>query len=546
MNRTFCHHVFRLPSLPAPLFSGQWRQLPAPGWKRQFVVALLTALAVGCSLVFAHMLARVEHSPPGLLFWPASGVLLVMLLAWGIRNAAGIFVGSLVVFFIWRPSWHAPIHALDETVQAALACLLVRWFWPASKPWTPGARFFAILLSAGALVPTLLVSLPVCYFLSCAQAGGASFWSGYVRWCLGEFNGFLIVAPFLLLVAYPSFRETIRRPLELALLIPAGLAVMSLHSAQPTLTGLTQVESWALVAMIGFLMVVRCGVGGVIIANVAMTLTAIVVQLHFSGGGSAVSGERWLLEFNTLIVNLTGVTLILAGGFHDHWRAEQALHDVSARMLNAQEAERRRLASDLHDGVSQTMAGSLMRLQLAMARQPALSARPELQALAGDIADGLRDLRRTVAGLRPEMLEHSAFANVLDDHCRQVETRTGNDVLFSDETGGEADRLPLAVREHLFRLVQEAIGNAVQHGRAPLITVTVSRAAKPGRLRFCVEDNGKGFNPAAGERRDRPHLGLRVMQERALLIGATLKVESAAGAGTRIILDLPDRPPAVA
>ncbi|RRJ96765.1 sensor histidine kinase [Opitutaceae bacterium TAV4] len=518
-------------------------------WRGQLWATLVTAAVMAASLAYRWLVIGNPSVEEGyLMFRPAPGILLALvILRRGTHLAAGVFAGSLLVGLLVIPSaGRALVYALSGGAHAALAGVLVRWFWPVSRPLIPSARFFSIMLVAGGVVPTFVTALPTCLLVAEARFGDVPFWTGYIQWCLGEFKGTLILTPLvLLLTRRGAFRESLSRPWELAGLVLAEVAVMVLWVVPSMVDAkivLASVAGWGLTILIGFLVVVRCGVGGIILGNLVLATVMGQMQVHMAQEGSALSNAV-LIGFHAEICFVAGLALIVAGGFYDYQRAEQALHEVSARMLNAQEDERRRLAASLHDGASQTLASALMRLRSVIAPDPRLAANERLEQVVQDMARGIGDLRRTLTGLRPEMLEQSAFADVLGNHCEQVEAGSESEVLFFDEVGGLADALPLGVREHLFRLAQEALSNAVQHGRAPHIEVTLAR--RPGKpdkqdwLRLEIRDDGAGFDPTANEKRDRPHLGLRVMRERALLIGARLEIESSPGGGTQLVIELP-------
>ncbi|EIP97331.1 signal transduction histidine kinase [Opitutaceae bacterium TAV1] len=514
-------------------------------WRGQLRATLVTAATVAASMAYKRLVVGSPSVEDGyLMFWPVPGILLALvILRRGVHLAVGVFAGSLLVQALVIPSaGRALVYALDEAAYAALAGVLVRWFWPVSRPLIPSARFLSIMLVAGGVVPTLVTSLPACWLVAEARFGTLPFWTGYTQWCLGEIKGTLILTPLLLLLTRRgAFRESLSRPWELTVLVLAEVAVMVwwvVPSMVDSRIVMASVAGWGFTILIGFLVVVRCGVGGIILGNLVLAIAMGQMQVHMAEEMELT--EAMLIGFNAEVCFVAGLALIIAGGFYDYRRAEQALHEVSARMLNAQEDERRHLAASLHDGASQTLASALMRLRNIVAPDPRLAADARLDQVVQDIARGIADLRRTLTGLRPEMLEQSAFADVLGNHCEQVEARSESEVLFFDEADGLADALPLGVREHLFRLAQEALANAVQHGRAPHIEVTLARRpGKPDRLSLEITDDGAGFDPTANEKRDRPHLGLRVMRERALLIGARLEIGSSPGAGTRLDIELP-------
>jgi signal transduction histidine kinase len=221
-------------------------------------------------------------------------------------------------------------------------------------------------------------------------------------------------------------------------------------------------------------------------------------------------------------------------------RIKPAVQDRPSRdaPARAREDERRRLARDLHDGPAQTLAAALFGVDLAVGaldRAPA-SAREELLAARALVRDALDDVRALMTGLRPRLLEERGLVVALNA-LAGMPPLWGTEVLVATEGIGTAERLPAEVELALFRIAQEAVSNARRHGAASRaqVSLTVSR----GVAELLVVDDGRGFLcepgiawPVGGE-------GLPGMRERAELLGGTLLVESAPGAGTRIEVTLP-------
>ena len=208
----------------------------------------------------------------------------------------------------------------------------------------------------------------------------------------------------------------------------------------------------------------------------------------------------------------------------------QRLQLLSRRLLEVQEEERRRLARELHDEVAQVLVGLDYGLELARRadgpqRDASLAG---LQALVKELA---REVRDTSLLLRPSMLDDLGLGPALDWLCRRFAEQAGLPVEL--DRAGLTGRLPAEVETAAYRIVQEALTNAVRHGRADRASVRVGLAG--GVLSLRVEDRGAGFD-AAGTA---PGGGLAGMAERVALLGGRLAVESAPGAGTRIAVELP-------
>ncbi|EIQ01666.1 signal transduction histidine kinase [Opitutaceae bacterium TAV1] len=530
---------------PFPPVSGQPVLIE---WRWQLAVTLVSFVVVAGSLL-VQQVAGFERS---LFFWPPGGITLGIFLLRGRRLFPGVLAGHLVGYLCWLDPLLALLCAAIGTAHAALGCTLIRWAWPRGPRYVPSTRFFAIMIVAGALIPATLTAWPAWYFIEQHLHPGIGFRAGFLEWWMGDCASVIVFTPAVLLLR-PSFRENGWRSVK-SMLWALGQIALCVYVAWLVLSegGPRPIMAITVLIVLGCVIALRCGVIGAIFSNMALLVVAAAIQAGFPGGPGTAGVAGMQTEFDAIIFEATAICLLVAGGFYDYWRADRELHRVSSRVLKAQEIERRRLSSDLHDGASQAIFGAIMRLRLAASgagegRAGGASPESEMEAVASDLSAALKDLRRTVAGLRPEMLDRSAFADVLADYCAQIEERSEADVLFSDETGGEAERLPLEVREHLFRLVQEAVSNALQHGRASVVEVTLSLSnRRPGWLRMRITDNGSGFDLAVDETKDRLHLGLRTMEERALLVGGALRIDSSPGRGTVVAVKVPLAAPAQA
>ena len=205
---------------------------------------------------------------------------------------------------------------------------------------------------------------------------------------------------------------------------------------------------------------------------------------------------------------------------------------------SVREDERRRLARDLHDGPAQSLAAALFGVDLAVSaidRAPA-TAREELLAARTLVRDALDDVRALMTGLRPRLLEERGLVVALNA-LAAMPPLWGTEVLVETQGIGTGERLPAEVELTLFRIAQEAVSNARRHGAASRaeVSLTVNREAAI----LLIVDDGRGFLCEPGLAWPIGREGLPGMRERAELLGGTLLVESAPGAGTRIEVTLP-------
>jgi len=229
-------------------------------------------------------------------------------------------------------------------------------------------------------------------------------------------------------------------------------------------------------------------------------------------------------------------------------RAEEALRrhsaqlrDLSRRLVETEESERRRLARELHDRIGQNISTLNLNLQMLRGELPA-----EVQTQAKGRLDDCESLlhytgqlvRDIMNDLRPPGLDELGLLTALHEYARYVTKRSRVPVTVK---GIEpTPRLPLAIETTLFRVAQEALGNAVKHAQASEVVVTLE--ADNGGVTLTVADNGRGFDSSAPL--PLGHLGIIGMRERAEAVGGRLQVESAPRAGTRVIVAAPRAAPA--
>jgi signal transduction histidine kinase len=218
---------------------------------------------------------------------------------------------------------------------------------------------------------------------------------------------------------------------------------------------------------------------------------------------------------------------------------QAGMRDYLGAVTQAQEAERTRLARELHDDTVQALIALKQRAQLArkaLGRDPERAAE-RLDELSLLIDHELTSLRRLIADLRPIYLEELGFIPALEMLVHETETTHGPSVFLAVQ--GEPVRLAPDLELAAFRIVQQALSNAVQHAAAHHIGVTVLFTAT--ELQLFIQDDGCGFNPP-----EHPtdfarsgHFGLMGMYERATLHGGSLTLHSTPGQGTTVTVRLP-------
>lgn len=216
------------------------------------------------------------------------------------------------------------------------------------------------------------------------------------------------------------------------------------------------------------------------------------------------------------------------------------MHDarglLMARTLSAQEDERTRISRDLHDGLGQTLTSILLRLRVLEGSTLGDDARDNVATIRRITADGLADLRRLVHETRSPILADLGLAAALEKMLHDAQEASGIDTTF-EWRGRDEARLPADVETVLYRVIQEAVTNAIRHAAPRRLAVMVVVGAHD--VTATVADDGAGFDAAGMRGRTNKPFGLLAMMERARLVGGTVDVSAVAGKGTIVTARLP-------
>ena len=204
-------------------------------------------------------------------------------------------------------------------------------------------------------------------------------------------------------------------------------------------------------------------------------------------------------------------------------------------IVNAQESERQRLSRQMHDGPAQALSNFILQTEIAMRLldvDPA-QARDELGNLKTSAMGTFQKVRSFIFELRPMMLDDLGLIPTLRKYADAFKEQAGLDVSLT-VTGTER-RLEPYLEVMVFRAVQELLGNASRHSQGTLIKVQIDLGSD--LIRVSVEDNGKGFSPEI--LKESTNLGLKLIRERAEMLGGSFEVDSTAGTGARITFAVP-------
>ncbi len=204
------------------------------------------------------------------------------------------------------------------------------------------------------------------------------------------------------------------------------------------------------------------------------------------------------------------------------------------KLMSGQEAERRRVAVDIHDGPLQSIGVNILaidRIRKLMDIGRSSDALAELVQVREGMSAVVQELRDVINDLRPVVLENLGLVAATGAYLKHFREHSDIHVHLEDKLDGQ--RLPASKEVVFFRLLQEALTNVRKHASAGSVWVTFDVAG--GVFRMSVTDNGLGFDPKSMARsRDSGHIGLHSMQERIEAIGGGMEIESTEGQGTRL------------
>jgi signal transduction histidine kinase len=270
----------------------------------------------------------------------------------------------------------------------------------------------------------------------------------------------------------------------------------------------------------------------------------------------AAAGPRaarfWLLQGATLALVLTPVLIVVTRFIALLQRVVAAERASAARIAEADrerrrlervlletgERERREVGHQLHDGPCQQLTAALLRCQVAqrtLAGRGAAEEAAHVGAIADTLDASLGEIHDLARGLSPAELSPAALPGALHDLAQRTRVTTG--IACDVQHDGLAQPASAEVATQLFRIAQEAVGNAVRHARPQHITIVFERTESS--LRLLARDDGAGMAAGAGD----GGMGMRIMRYRAELIGAALTVGPAPSGGTDVACSLPHLEP---
>ena len=541
------------PHAPAP--PGDGNRQPLPKLRPLYYVVLPVAVF----LVSAFTISVSRHSNLISTLWPANGIILAVLLCHA-RNPItdiSIIVGGSVAT-AWA-SWLAgssielcAILAMADCVEVVSALALLAAFQIGPSNLTSFNGILTFIFLAGGIAPIGATLMSAAAFGQAYNIPWPTIWR---NWYPGHALGMIVLVPFLVSIMADEWRaqRVTERRSEAAAIFAFFIAIsVCVFYFRPVIF---------LIAPAILLATVRFGVVGASAATFFVTIIASVFvvldigqpmfltqpelsQRIFALQAFLAITSFWSLptaslitERDRLLGDLSRANSQLAA---DSEVKSHLVTGLRRHLSMAEENERLRLSHELHDQAGQSLIAAILELNEidALTAGPA---RERLQLVRKRMEEMGKTLHRIAWELRPPSIDELGLRKALASYVGEWSEQCGTEVDFHCDDP-RLDEVPDEIGTAVYRVVQEALTNVVKHaGRPANVSVIVRRA--DATLQVIVEDNGCGFDAAAqsGKTGKQRGLGLDGMRERLSLIGGTLEVESAVGAGTtlfaRIALD---------
>jgi len=238
----------------------------------------------------------------------------------------------------------------------------------------------------------------------------------------------------------------------------------------------------------------------------------------------SASGQRLRLELSARLVSQAGQNAeveSMARNITERKRLEREILEISNR-------EQRRIGHDLHDGICQQLAAIAYRMDIMadQLQEKGVAESSEVERIGSLVNETINQTRRVARGLFPVRLEENGLVSAIEEFAANAES------LFNIQCQFSCDKSFLGVESsvslHLYYIIQEAVLNAVKHGKATRILISITRDAD--HFVLLIRDNGTGFQSPGSS----TGMGIRIMRYRSSVIGSTLELKSTPGQGTQI------------
>jgi signal transduction histidine kinase len=245
--------------------------------------------------------------------------------------------------------------------------------------------------------------------------------------------------------------------------------------------------------------------------------------------------EMWYFDiFVICIVAMIGYTIYR----QQERRRRQVQHDqnlFTRQLIDSMEAERKRIATELHDSIGQELLIIKNRALLALNDlKNKKNVREQLDEISNTASQAIQETREITNNLRPYQIDRLGLKKSLESIINRVARTTT--ISFTSDIDPIDNLIPKEMEIHVYRIIQECVNNIIKHAHATTGKVTIKRWYN--RLNLDVEDNGTGFDVSLQRTQNERGIGLQGIVERTRFIGGTMRIESNPGKGTRVLITI--------
>ena len=512
-------------------------------------IAASAAYYLGAQIGFA---LQSPNAPQSVLWLPNSILLAVLLIVpfrrWPAYLAAAFPAQMLVAVGAGAPPLTLALLFLTNCSDASLGAFLVRRVSRSDGPFVfDGLAATAIFVVFGATLPTVLLSFADAG-ISVATGWSGSYYAAFATRARSNVLTHLIVVPAIVDLVGLNWR----RMRALHVVEAAALTVLLLVTCGIAFSRSAGSQAFAAVLYMPLPLLlwaaVRFGPGGIGWGALLVSIVASWNVLRGLGPFSSRSPLEDVVSLQLFLLASTLPLLFLSAVIRERNRASLAVREsewalresygrvreLAGKLIVAQEMERSRIARDMHDDLNQQLAA--LSLSISALRRRALE--------TSDLSDLLRELQERIIAvigqvrdfahdLHPGTLDHVALVAAMRTHCADFARQHDLDIRFNADEA--LTPLSRDVAVCVYRVLQEGLRNIANH--AGVREARVSLTQTPELIELLIVDRGRGFDPDAGAARR--GLGLLSIEERARLVGGTLKITATRDGGTTLRLQVP-------
>jgi signal transduction histidine kinase len=506
---------------------------------KQIFATVTSAVIVGVGYYLGTRVgfALTPSGQPNSAFWPPNAFLLAALLLARRRVWWTLFIAVIPAHLLAQlqagvPVWTAAAWLLTNTSEALIGAFCITQFVQPTKVFD-SVRGVSLFVIFGVLVAPFATS-----FLDAAGVVLTGWGHGYLplgaeRFWTNAFAELSIVPIIVLCGSYGASwirKATLSRYCEGGLLgLSIAIATVLVFHFQPGSPSTTPA-----LLFIPLLLLIwaaaRFGVGGLSICGLIVGLTAIFYAMHGQEPFPNASLRQNILSLQILLCSVVLPLIFLSAFMNEARNTQASLRQISVSLIEAQEQERARIGRELHDDITQRLAMLAIELDQLPAYPSDLQSRArELRRRTTEISNDVQALSHD---LHSSKLEYLGVAGGIKSWCKEFSERQNVEIDFATDVSSV---LPLEVGVCFFRVVQEALHNAIKHGGAKRVEVRLMEYSN--EIHLVISDAGRGFDVETALQGK--GLGLTSMRERVRLVNGIIAIESKPMAGTTIRARVP-------